>query len=1017
MTTILYISDIHYSSSGTSENQGKVLSAFLEDASLQLQDVDARHLFVLIGGDLTQAANHDEYKSFDENFIQPIIDRLSLDRSQILIVPGNHDAQQSIVNDWEETYVPCLNNLTTEDKFIKVIHSETQSIMFTSKFHNFDNYATTQMKIPGYSTFGYQAEINSQWGVYCLNSSLCSYAAFQGKNDKGIIAVDTRGIYEWLNNSNYEHRVLLMHHPLDWMSEWCSSELKKIISQHFDLVLTGHTHEQELLCNSTSGERFVHVSAPQLFTHKRDQTLGYSILNICDSHIYNIIYRQWSDKRGKFRPGMDFTDEDDGIVSFSTDEHKLQTINTSSHENKVSILLEKRMNDALKAFCNQPLIWVDRYLCIERLDKSSSLKSINLIAEADLISNPRNIRVIAPPQYGMTCFGIHFLRTLWKSKNQFGVFVDCKTIKAKKIEQKFNDFLIEYGQTEDSVKWIVLDNWNPVRKEANAIISFLKNKYENVPVIFLASKSEYYFEATPDIVNMVDCENLFLTPIQTSQMRKIVDAYNTSGYIAEGDVLLKRLNSDIIDFNMHRTPFNCITLLEVFHDSFEENPINRTAVLDRVLNIVFDNTNLPTYRESIPDVHDCEFALGSFCSTLIRRNRQEEYSFTEENLKGHLRDICKKWAISLDVNTLFEILCCNKIILKIDDINYVFRFSVWVYYFAAIWMHKDDDFKNYILGERNYIHYPEIIEFFTGKNRDRNEIAPILSKDLSESIHGVQNRLQINAETNPFGLLKFQMNEESKEKILQSIDQNIQRSSLPPSIKDNQVDILYNPSTPFKQSVYKVIADSTFKQMIVLIENASKALRNSDQARPDAKRQMLDAILDAWKTFAHAISLLVKQFAAQGYIDIEGACYKLDKTFDDYTEDDKIIHILTSIPTNILRYFKDDLYSIKLSELLIQKFEEEKDKIKKHLVACLIIQEQPKNWEISIKKYIDSIGQNSYYLGTVIEMLSIKYHTNCPDHEIMRLKQTLKIAAYKAKTGRMPNSPSEINSAKYIGLA
>ena len=43
---------------------------------------------------------------------------------------------------------------------------------------------------------------------------------------------------------------------------------------------------------------------------------------------------------------------------------------------------------------------------------------------------------------------------------------------------------------------------------------------------------------------------------------------------------------------MHRTPLNCITLLEVFSNSFDENPVNRTAVIEKVLRIIFDNADI-----------------------------------------------------------------------------------------------------------------------------------------------------------------------------------------------------------------------------------------------------------------------------------------------------------------------------------------------------------------------------------------------------------------------------------------
>ena len=92
-----------------------------------------------------------------------------------------------------------------------------------------------------------------------------------------------------------------------------------------------------------------------------------------------------------------------------------------------------------------------------------------------------------------------------------------------------------------------------------------------------------------------------MAPMQLSQLRNIVSVYNRKHRIGEEDVVLKRLNDDIQNFNMHRTPLNCISLLEVFSNSFEDNPVNRTEKIERLLRIIFENEEVPNYK-SLPDV-------------------------------------------------------------------------------------------------------------------------------------------------------------------------------------------------------------------------------------------------------------------------------------------------------------------------------------------------------------------------------------------------------------------------------
>lgn len=145
--------------------------------------------------------------------------------------------------------------------------------------------------------------------------------------------------------------------------------------------------------------------------------------------------------------------------------------------------------------------------------------------------------------------------------------------------------------------------------------------------MLLSPRLEKYFQDTEEIrVLEQDFELLFMTPICRSGVHSLVKSFNDNKFIADNEIVLKRVDDDIKNFNMHRTPLNCITLLLVFNNSFEETPVNRTAVVEKILNIIFDNNETPTYK-SDPDVKDCRFSLGYFCEQIIKT---ESYFFSRE---------------------------------------------------------------------------------------------------------------------------------------------------------------------------------------------------------------------------------------------------------------------------------------------------------------------------------------------------------------------------------------------------
>lgn len=175
-------------------------------------------------------------------------------------------------------------------------------------------------------------------------------------------------------------------------------------------------------------------------------------------------------------------------------------------------------------------------------------------------------------------------------------------------------------------------------KDAKTILTNITQDYPQIPILILCPMLEKTLVETENVATSeFDFAILYMAPLQTSQIRSMVEIYNRHKHIGQNDIVLKRLDDDIQNFNMHRTPLNCITLLEVFSNSFDENPVNRTAVIEKVLRIIFDNEEVPSYK-SLPDVKDCEFALGYYCEQMIRK---EEFYFNAQQFSDELYDFCR----------------------------------------------------------------------------------------------------------------------------------------------------------------------------------------------------------------------------------------------------------------------------------------------------------------------------------------------------------------------------------------
>lgn len=967
MCTIFFISDIHLSHE-KAENQGLVLDAFLDDFRKQKQQLNPHEAFVLIGGDLVKDADVDgAYQTFYERIIRPIM-ATGIKKRNIVCIPGNHDIQRSWISQNKFVYGPVVSQNFTEDSFNTLVNNEENARLLINKFYNFSEFMVNTMDREGFNLVGYPVELNNDWSVYCLNSSLTSFGGVkddnfaQLKQDDKHLNIDTRRLYEWMSN-NKKKKILLMHHPFEYFTNWSSAELKKIIKHNFDLVLTGHTHDQDLLFNDNGADSYVWCMAPQLFSDKKD-TLGYSIIELNPDGVERIIYREWNERRNCFRPGTSFTVEENGIVKVNQEKVTLK--------DRITVLFEERFNESMAVFGDKALVWMDRYFSLDRFDRAFTFKKDKLFPEDSILNEePKNIKIVTPSQYGLTSFGWHFLLRLWREKNKFGLFLNCNLYKKGKIEKLFEKQLDNFEKKPEEVQWIVFDNWTVSNKDSKEILKYTRSKYPDIPVMLLCPMLEKTLIEKEFVANKeFSFVNLFMAPLQAYQVRQMVEIYNQKMHIDDNDKVLKRVNADIIDFNMHRTPLSIISLLEVFNKSFDDNPVNRTAMIQRLLAIIFDNETVPTYK-SLPDVKDCEFVLGYICEKIIRT---ENYYFSDEEFHGMARNICDEQKITLDYRYLFDILLHNQIICQYDTGLFGFRFAFWVYYFAAMRMTKSEAFASFILDKENYAHYPEVMEFYTGSDRTRNDAAEIIITDLQNITQNVHTKVGIPEDVNPFQRLKLKKNDELIDDVIQQLEDNLQKSKLPDRIKDAWLDKSYNPSKPYHQDVYKVMQNYSVTYLQEMISIASKAMRNSDYIKPDLKERLFDVITNAWLMIVRVIYLMAPALSLDGVAGYDGFSLQLGEGFDEkMTEDEKLIAVIAAIPFNLLSWYKDDIYSAKLANLIYSKISGPMNPIARHLLVGMVISEQPDRWVEVVRKYLTDADRNSYYFGDTLDSLTHKW--------------------------------------------
>ena len=690
------------------------------------------------------------------------------------------------------------------------------------------------------------------------------------------------------------------------------------------------------------------------------------------------------------------------LTSFFTKKFNIHMDKSESNLGELSIAINAKLIDRLESalclYSNIPTKWIEPTILPSNAISESYEDNYNRRIEIEkIILKPKSAFIQSPPQFGLTCLAHYMIHQAWQTQKQW-CYIDANIItRFDTAEKRVNRSMVDIGFDSDKPDCIVIDSWDSRKPFAKKFLNDACKVYHDVPIIVLNTISERVFrEGSENIKLTREFDKWNLIALRRSEIREVVNEYNDINNIGNENKLLDRIISDFEALNLHRTVHNTLTLLKVTENQFEDSPANRTQMIERVLFILF-NLNDKYVHKSIPDVKDCEYVLGRFCEHLLK---EEKHTFKRELFIQMLNQYCEEKLLSLDVGFVFDIMYENNILVLHDD-YFMFRGTYWIYYFAAKRMYANNEFKDYILNQEEFVTSPEIIEFYTGIDRNRAEVLIKLNQDLLTTYNSIEVKAGLSDEVIPLGFMEWSMSENSIDKMKQMISESVQESKLPTTLKDKYADNKYNQLKPYDQSVQTIMKEYEFSFLIQQVKAISRALRNSDYIESDLKREILSTVKNSWKQVSKILFALGPMLAQRGEASFEGQDFKLDGNFSE-DQDRRINEIWFANPANVVEIFKDDLYSKKIGPLLFDGFVNEQDPIVRHILVLIFIKERPEKWVEAVSNYIEQLPYNSFYLCNVLTNLTNTYKYNFMEEEDLKkmrvlIKKVCSIHEFKGK--------------------
>lgn len=700
------------------------------------------------------------------------------------------------------------------------------------------------------------------------------------------------------------------------------------------------------------------------------------------------------------------------LTKFFIEEFKkkqTQPLNTEQLINKEALkrIFRKRFSDSLKGFNEQPLVWSEPIISrTNEISRNADENYCQRVLLEEILLSDKSYFINAPAQFGLTTLGHHLINEAWEN-NELWIYLDNSSTKPHTIHNAVKNEVDSLGQNIKDVKCVIFDSFLSKDKVSSKKLKNLIDANPDVKIIVLNTVDESLYINTVENNKIKDKEIdinkefdiLHLIALPRTQVRNIVKQYNKEKNIGDENSLIFKVTTELESLNLHRTPYNIITILKVTEKYYDESPVNRTKMIEMILFVLFDLGELPRYSTK-PDLKDCEYVLGRYCEIMLR---SDNYLFDKTEFITTLKKFCVEKYIDLDIDVVFKVLNNNNIIV-FDYGKYRFKSTFWIYYFGAKRMHNDRSFKDYIFESKKYSAFPEIIEFYTGIDRNSDDALKILLNDITSTRINVEDKLGIKGDINPLKNAKWHPSENEIDKIQTEIGENVLPSNLPDTVKDQFLDKSYNQIRPYNQSIQKIFEDYSLHNLMQQIKASSTALRNSDYSDPIIKKQLMIEIYQSWRQLANVLFALSPIMASKGKASFEGAAFELSGNFGD-TFEERLNTIIQVLPTNVVGYFQNELYSPKIAPLLYECFQNEEDELMKHHQALLLIFKRPNGWKQQIENYIITLSKNSFFLFDTVNALRTKYRFDFANpEELKSIKYLAKLGLAKHQFGgRKPN--------------
>ncbi|MEA2599164.1 MAG: hypothetical protein QOF89_156 [Acidobacteriota bacterium] len=261
MARWLHLSDFHV---GKDEDAQRSFFDKIHDHVIRWVNENGAPDLIFITGDLAQGGKPSEYSMFYDEFLLPLQDALGGDwAGQIFTIPGNHDVDREQNQAFARDEILQLN----QKYFDPTERGRQKRALLLPRF---EAYVAKELSDspPGWvsseaGAFGKRVEIRGHaLGIVGINTAwLC-----KDKDDRHHLTPGLLLVEKALDQvRDCDVRIVLGHHPLDWLDDDHVEPLRALLGQHHAIYLHGHLHKSRGRPEDGAGRDFLAIQSGACF--------------------------------------------------------------------------------------------------------------------------------------------------------------------------------------------------------------------------------------------------------------------------------------------------------------------------------------------------------------------------------------------------------------------------------------------------------------------------------------------------------------------------------------------------------------------------------------------------------------------------------------------------------------------------------------------------------------------------------------------------------------------------------